>query len=243
MNYKNFEIIKQETQLMIYLASPYSHPESTVRESRFNEVCSKAAELIKDGYIVFCPIAMSHPIANLDRSLSTDFESWKDLDRYFLNMSDEVWVYQIPGWDASKGVKWEIEYAQKNRKVVRYLSYKEKKLKLNSSNISTKGNYVSINMITDYYNKYPELFDFLLVFEFGATKYERDNWLRPNGIKSGWKDRHDSAFHHLARSFDNEYHAEALARKDSESGLDHTCHGMASLGLIYTRLRRGLYRS
>lgn len=59
---------------MIYLASPYSHPEPRIKEARFRA----AAQLFKRGHLVFCPIAMSHPLAvygNMDGS----WETWAGL--------------------------------------------------------------------------------------------------------------------------------------------------------------------
>ena len=52
-----------------YLASPYSvtWPVSkqsavTIRDRRYRKVCRKAAQLMKEGKLIFCPIAHSHPI-------------------------------------------------------------------------------------------------------------------------------------------------------------------------------------
>ena len=48
---------------MIYLASPYSHPDPAVMEQRFETACRVAGWLMARGEIVFCPIAMSHSVA------------------------------------------------------------------------------------------------------------------------------------------------------------------------------------
>ncbi len=79
----------------IYLASPYSHEDEMVMKDRFDKVCAKAAELMARGYIVFSPIAHSHPIAqHLPISYTTDFDHWmkQDLD-YIEIWADEIWVY------------------------------------------------------------------------------------------------------------------------------------------------------
>ena len=47
----------------VYLATPYSHPDSGVREFRFVESCATAAKLMNIGFPVVSPIAHSHPIA------------------------------------------------------------------------------------------------------------------------------------------------------------------------------------
>ncbi|MCP4786572.1 MAG: DUF1937 family protein [Fuerstiella sp.] len=48
---------------MIYLASPYSHSDANIREKRFRDVCRTAARLMRNGDVVFSPIAHGHPIA------------------------------------------------------------------------------------------------------------------------------------------------------------------------------------
>lgn len=83
-----------------------------------------------------------------------------------------------------------------------------------------------------------EFFDIGKVLDFGATKYEPNNWLKPNGTKSSFKDRHDSLFHHLAQSFaagPNKYKAN---RYDDESKLDHLLHLACGALMLYTRIQR-----
>ena len=47
---------------MIYLASPYTHHDPEVRLERYRAVCRAAAGLIRQGRVVFSPIAHSHAI-------------------------------------------------------------------------------------------------------------------------------------------------------------------------------------
>ena len=54
---------------MIYLASPYSHPDPAVREERFREACRAAAKLISLGRIV------SRPSPTVTRLPFTDCQS------------------------------------------------------------------------------------------------------------------------------------------------------------------------
>lgn len=94
---------------VIYLASPYSHPDPLVREQRFKAVCEYAANLMKDGEMVYSPIAHSHPIAQF--GLPKEWEFWEQYDRFFISKCDELFVLMIDGWDKSKGVDAEIEIA------------------------------------------------------------------------------------------------------------------------------------
>lgn len=95
---------------LIYLASPYSHPDSAIQESRFIEVCRVAAAMMREGHLIFSPIAHSHPIA-MAGSLPTDWEFWRKYDHAMLDAASELWVLKIPGWDESQGVQAEIVYA------------------------------------------------------------------------------------------------------------------------------------
>jgi hypothetical protein len=99
---------------LIYLASPYSHPDQVVREERFRRVCKAAARLIDKGEAVFCPIAHSHPI-EVHGNLQGGWDYWSKQDIPFLEMCDEIVVLGFPGWDESEGVKAELEWWGKNK--------------------------------------------------------------------------------------------------------------------------------
>jgi nucleoside 2-deoxyribosyltransferase len=105
---------------MIYLASPYSHPDATVRDARFQAVCRAAAALIRAGQHVFSPIAHSHAIATY--GLPTDWAYWESAARAHLETSDEVVVLTLDGWRESIGVAAEIAIAAELGKPVRYLA-------------------------------------------------------------------------------------------------------------------------
>lgn len=94
---------------MIYLASPYSHPDIVVREQRFREACRAAATLLRVGHAVFSPIAHSHPLVSL--GLPTDWLFWERWGRNMLTRCDEVVVLQLDGWIDSVGVQAEIALA------------------------------------------------------------------------------------------------------------------------------------
>jgi len=103
---------------MIYLASPYSHPDPAVRDQRYLAACRATVSLLLAGKSVFSPIVHGHPLMQL--GLSGDWQFWKRHDQWHISMCDEVLVLAIPGWDESEGVQAEIEFAQRLGKVVRY---------------------------------------------------------------------------------------------------------------------------
>ena len=104
---------------MIYLASPYSHPDQAVERQRFDAVCQAAAALMRRGLAVFSPIAHSHAIARF--GLPTDWAFWQRYDRAFLAWCDELWVLTLPGWEQSAGVRAEMEIAREMGKPVRLI--------------------------------------------------------------------------------------------------------------------------
>ena len=94
---------------MIYLASPYTHQDPSIREMRFRAVCRQAAEMLRCGIPVFSPIAYTHAFAALD--LPVEWSFWDQYDRVFLEICSEVWVLMLDGWRESKGVAAEIGIA------------------------------------------------------------------------------------------------------------------------------------
>lgn len=97
----------------VYLACPYTdngENAKAVMEFRFKESCRVAGDLMNQGYLVFSPIASTHSIA-LVCQLPRDIEFWKKHDETFLEWADEIFVMDLPGWNTSVGVQWEIQWA------------------------------------------------------------------------------------------------------------------------------------
>lgn len=108
---------------VIYLASPYSHPDKEVRQQRFEEACRVQAELLHlhgNTCAFIGPIAMTHSIAMLSE-LPTDWQFWKRHDETLLSRCDELWVIMMEGWHSSVGVAAEIKFAYDNNIPVVYV--------------------------------------------------------------------------------------------------------------------------
>ena len=101
---------------LIYLASPYTHPDPIVREARFCAACRQAARMIQNRILVFSPVAYGHVVASY--GLPLDWTFWEPFDQAFLELCSEVWVLTLDGWQESKGVQAEITIAQKLNKPV-----------------------------------------------------------------------------------------------------------------------------
>jgi Domain of unknown function (DUF1937) len=104
---------------MIYLASPYSHPDPLVREARFDAACRATAKLVRAGRVVVSPIVHGHPLVRF--GLPTDWGFLQRFDVEHLRRCDEVVVLQIDGWRESEGVQAELAEAAALGKRVRYI--------------------------------------------------------------------------------------------------------------------------
>lgn len=109
---------------LIYLATPYNHPDPSIRQVRFEAACTAAVSLMWQGVHLFCPIAHTHPIAERG-DLPKGWDYWKEYDHVMLNACHELWVVKIEGWDKSEGIKAEIEIAESFGMPVKYLPFTE----------------------------------------------------------------------------------------------------------------------
>ncbi len=109
-----------EEKEIVYLASPYSHPDPAIHEQRFRVICRVSARLMAAGEIIFSPIAHTHPIA-LAGKLPTGWDFWKKYDHAMLEASKKIVVVRMDGWDKSKGVIGEIEEMIRQGKPVEYI--------------------------------------------------------------------------------------------------------------------------
>src|ERR1035437_5608982 len=105
---------------MIYLASPYSHPDPEVMEARFDEICRIAGYLMGQGEVVFSPISHTHPIA-VRSTLPRGWDYWERVDREFILASAKLVVAMIDGWRESIGVQAEISIAKDHGIPIEYL--------------------------------------------------------------------------------------------------------------------------
>lgn len=110
---------------MIYLASPYSHPDPAVRERRFRDACRATAKLLARGLHVFSPIVHGHAVALCGIPLPADYAYWRDYCRDFVARSSELFVLHLDGWRESVGVQDEILTAIKEELPIRDVSWPE----------------------------------------------------------------------------------------------------------------------
>lgn len=106
---------------MIYIASPYS---GTAEEQahRFLAVREYTAKLIQAGHVAFSPIVYAHEMAK-ELQMGTDAKTWASFNDEMIRLSEGMHVLKLPGWTMSKGVKAEIDLAQRLDLPVTYVSY------------------------------------------------------------------------------------------------------------------------
>jgi len=102
---------------LVYLASPYSHQDSNIREERFQLACEYAARLFMHGFLCLSPIAHTHPIAKHIHG-DHSWSMWAEFDIRLIDICDSVCFAMIDGWKTSIGMQEEYKYAKKNHKVI-----------------------------------------------------------------------------------------------------------------------------
>lgn len=96
---------------MIYVASPYSHPDPEVRKGRYLMAMRYAMQLmVVEKVVAFSPIAYGHQFAAVF-ACDYDYKTWQDFNDHMLGNSTEMHVLAFPGWEESKGVMHEIAFA------------------------------------------------------------------------------------------------------------------------------------
>lgn len=109
-----------EKSELIYLASPYSHPEDAVREQNFVKVSQAAAKLTAEGKVVISPITYGHTLVGFHQ-MPVDWAFWENFCISILSRCDKLIVYKMEGWDQSRGLDAEVKYAIAKGIPVEYL--------------------------------------------------------------------------------------------------------------------------
>ena len=106
-----------EAEGLIYLGSPYSHPDFNTRQFRFLAVAQAAAVLMASmpKMRVFAPICLGHPVTvcGQQAGIRGDFAQWQDFDLFMLEQSTHFVALLLEGWSESEGLKAEWEHARR----------------------------------------------------------------------------------------------------------------------------------
>lgn len=104
---------------MIYLASPYSDPDSIVRRVRYERTRLFTHHAISEGAVLFSPIVYCHQFA-VEHGAPFAASGWQDFNEWMMSLSEACWVLTLPGWEKSLGVAAEIAFFQANNKPIYY---------------------------------------------------------------------------------------------------------------------------
>jgi len=161
---------------LIYIGSPYSHPDDSIRESNYQKVSALAAHLCSKGDVCFSPITYGHTLIGF-KSMPTDWAFWKNFCISFLSVCEELIVYKMTGWEDSKGLGEEISFARDTGIKVTYMDYKEPKIRELSRAERNKYVFENVPMVRNMFNGFlaseVQLIndkDFNIVFENVPTK-------------------------------------------------------------------------
>lgn len=102
---------------LIYLASPYSHPNEAVRFTRFMKAQEFCARELQLGVPIFSPIVYCWQFEQKYK-LPGDADYWKDLNLAWLRASTALWILKLDGWQDSAGINFEAREAGRMGMVV-----------------------------------------------------------------------------------------------------------------------------
>lgn len=95
---------------MIYVGSPYSHPQEYEMQVRYEAVLTYCAEMILKKELVYSPIVHNHWI-NKHLGGNGSWELWKEHDLYMLRHCTKLHVLCLDGYQISVGLNAEIQVA------------------------------------------------------------------------------------------------------------------------------------
>ena len=108
---------------MIYLISPYTHPSSQIRNSRYESARRATAKLMRlyPNEFVYSPIVYTHHLAEREGFRDMPHSFWMAFDAEAMMATSEAVVLCIEGWRESIGVRAEIGYFRAAGKRIRYM--------------------------------------------------------------------------------------------------------------------------
>ena len=93
---------------LIYVGTPYSKYPGGI-ESAFVDACKLTARLLRQGLKVYSPIVHCHPISTHGGIDPLDHSFWLAVDAVMMAKADAMIVAMMPGWEASIGIRHEIQ--------------------------------------------------------------------------------------------------------------------------------------
>lgn len=127
---------------VVYLANAYSSKledsdaaalQRSQRRSLESFVGGKLRKIYPN-YAFILPIANSASMADIC-TFDTGFTEWEIDDYSFIYVAQEVWVLMSDGWEESKGVQAEIEFAKKLSRPIKYITWPKLEIVLSKGSV------------------------------------------------------------------------------------------------------------
>lgn len=109
---------------MIYLATPYSHNDPSVRKHRFDTAVAACAILAKASVVVYSPIVHWHPV-EIAHGLEFAHAFWKFNDCAMMDLASCGLFMKFDGWSTSAGMKHEEAYMHGKGKSAYWATFEE----------------------------------------------------------------------------------------------------------------------
>lgn len=122
---KSFGIkkLRKEMNKLVFISSPYTHVDKEVEHQRYLEVLKYTAEVMQRGDFAFSPIVHCHELAR-QHELPGDWEYWGAYCEIMVSRCTSMDVLMLDGWENSKGIKGEIEIANRLNIPINYIAVK-----------------------------------------------------------------------------------------------------------------------
>jgi hypothetical protein len=99
----------QATTHISYLACPYAHNDTNVKQFRHRLVNYYTQQYLLDGKLIYSPLTHNVPLHPPETKQS--WQQWAQFDKAMLARCNELIVLQADGWQQSVGVTAEIDFA------------------------------------------------------------------------------------------------------------------------------------
>lgn len=100
-----------QTNELIYLACPFRHEDPKVQKMRCAAAHRITAQLIAQGKHVFSPLTHNEVLVDIcDDKIPKEY--WMQFDLNILSRCNRLLVLKLEGWDISKGVQREMQFAR-----------------------------------------------------------------------------------------------------------------------------------
>lgn len=103
----------------VYLATPYSHPDPSVRLDRYKEAVKFLRWCLWRRDWAYAPIVHTHDAA-LGGGLPYEYEFWHDYNTEMITLSRGIFILTISGWRESRGIAAEVLLAEQIGRPVTY---------------------------------------------------------------------------------------------------------------------------